>query len=110
VQGTASFTDGEYTLIVRRALSSNDAENIQFEPSRFIPIAFIAWDGWRGEQDTVAAISSWYSIYLEEPLPPITYAWIPTAMIATALLEGVIVWMVRRSVPRRKTRTVKRDG
>ncbi len=109
VQGTASFVDGEYTLIVRRALSTTDAEDIQFERSKFIPIAFVAWDGWRSEQDAAAAISSWYLIYLEEPLPPITYAWIPATMIATALLEGVIVWMVRRSAARHKTRNVKRD-
>jgi DMSO reductase family type II enzyme heme b subunit len=96
-RGVASFADGEYTLIVRRAMRTNDAEDIQFEPSRFIPIAFIAWDGWRGEEGAVAAISTWYSIYLEEPAQPIIFAWIPAVMIVTVLAEGLIVWGVRRA-------------
>ena len=97
VQGAVSFADGEYTLIVRRALSTGDVEDIRFEPSRFIPIVFIAWDGWRGEEGAAAAVSTWYSIYLEEPVQPVTYAWIPTIMVATVLVEGLVVWGVRRA-------------
>jgi cbb3-type cytochrome c oxidase subunit III len=95
-QGAASFADGEYTLIVRRVLSTGDAEDIPLEPGKFIPIAFMAWDGWHGEQEAAGAISAWYLIYLEKPAPVINYAWIPAAVIATALLEWLIVWRVRR--------------
>jgi DMSO reductase family type II enzyme heme b subunit len=102
-QGTASFADGEYTLIVRRALATGDAEDIVFEPGLFIPIAFMAWDGWRGEQDAAGAISSWYLIYLEKPVPLLNYVWIPAAVIAAAFLEGLIVWAVRRGAARRET-------
>jgi len=100
-QGAASFADGEYTLLARRALNTGDAEDIQFEPGKFIPIAFLAWDGWRGEQDAGGAISSWYLIYLEKPVPPLNYIWIPAAMIAAALLEWLIVWAVRRGDAKR---------
>jgi len=102
-QGAASFADGEYTLIVRRPLSTGDAEDIAFEPGTFIPIALLAWDGWRGEQDVVGAISSWYLIYLEKPVPPLNYVWIPAAVIATALLEWLLVRAVRRGAARRET-------
>jgi DMSO reductase family type II enzyme heme b subunit len=97
-QGNASFADGEYTLVVRRALSTGDAEDISFERGKFVPIAFMAWDGWRGEQDAAGAISSWYLIYLEKPVPIVNYAWIPAAVIVTALLE----WWIVRSVRRRQ--------
>ncbi len=97
VQGAASFAAGEYTLVVRRALNTNDAEDIQFEAGKFIPLSFIAWDGWRGEQDTSGAISSWYMVYLEEPVAVINYVWIPVVVLIVVLLEGLIVWQVRRS-------------
>ncbi len=96
VQGTASFADGEYTLIAQRALSSGDAEDIQFEANKFIPIAFMAWDGWRGEQDAAGAISSWNMIYLDQPAPATNFIWIPVAVIVTGLLEWWIVRVVRR--------------
>jgi DMSO reductase family type II enzyme heme b subunit len=101
-QGTASFADGEYTLILRRALNTGDPEDIQLEPGQFIPIAFMAWDGWRGEQDAAGAISSWYLIYLEQPVPIANYAWVPAAMMVAALLEGWVVRWVRRGQVRRK--------
>ena len=95
-QGAAAFADGEYTLIVRRALSTGDAEDTPFEMGRFIPIAFMAWDGWRGEQDAAGAISSWQLIYLEAPAPVTNFIWIPVAVVATAALEWWIVRAVRR--------------
>jgi len=95
-QGAATFADGEYTLIVQRALDTGDAQDIKFEMGKFIPIAFAAWDGWRGEQATAGAISSWYSIYLSEPVPITRYAWVPAAMIVTAVLEWWVVRAVRR--------------
>ncbi|MGH9201787.1 MAG: ethylbenzene dehydrogenase-related protein, partial [Vicinamibacterales bacterium] len=96
-QGTASFADGEYALVVRRALDTGDAEDIQFEPGKFIPIAFMAWDGWRGEQDAAGAISSWNLIALEQPAPIVNFAWVPVAVIVTAVLEWWIVRAVRRA-------------
>lgn len=97
VQGTALFADGEYNLIVRRALRTGDPEDLQFELGRFIPVALAAWDGWRGEEGPAGAISSWFSIFLVETVSPITFVWIPlAAVITTALLEGLIAWTVRR--------------
>ena len=95
-QGTASFADGEYTLIVQRALDTGDAQDIKFETGKFIPIAIAAWDGWRSEQDAAGAISAWYSIYLSEPVPMTRYIWVPAAMIVTVVLEWLVVRAVRR--------------
>ena len=95
-QGAASFVDGEYTLLVRRALSTGDTEDLQLESGKFIPIAFMAWDGWRGEKEASGAISSWQMIYLERPVAVTNYFWIPVAMIATGLLEWLILWAANR--------------
>jgi DMSO reductase family type II enzyme heme b subunit len=96
LQGAASFADGEYTLIVQRALDTGDAQDIKFETGKFIPIAFAAWDGWSGEQDAAGAISPWYSIYLSQPATATQYLWVPAAMIVTVVLEWLVVRAVRR--------------
>jgi hypothetical protein len=59
-------------------------------------VAFIASDGWRGEELTSGAISSWFSLYLEKPVAPVSYSLIPAAIGLTALLEAWTVWSVRR--------------
>jgi len=96
LQGNAANTEGEYTLMLRRELQTGDEQDIPFELGRFIPIAFIASDGWRGEELSSGSISSWFSIYLEKPVAAVTYAWIPAAIGLTALLEAWTVWSVRR--------------
>ncbi len=101
-QGSAAFTDGEYTLIVRRALRTGDPEDLQIEAGRFIPVGFMAWDGWRGEQDESGAISPWQLIYLDRPVPAVTYAWIPGAAIVAAALEWWLVRTTRRANVKRK--------
>jgi DMSO reductase family type II enzyme heme b subunit len=96
LQGSAAYSDGEYTLVLRRDLQTGDEQDLQFELGRFIPIAFIASDGWRDEDLASGAISSWFSIYLEKPVAAVTYAWIPAAAGLTILLEALTVWSVRR--------------
>jgi len=102
IQGSAAYTDGEYILIVHRNLRNTVAEDIQFELGRFIPIAFIAWDGWQTEQIGSGAISSWFQIYLDRPVTATTYLWIPAAIIVTALLETWAVWGARRQARKRE--------
>ena len=97
VKGASSFADGQYTLLLRRALKTVDPEDIQFELGRFIPIAFSAWDGWRGEKDAAGAITSWSTIFLEPQTSPLTYLAVPAVVVViTTLIEGLIVWNVRR--------------
>jgi DMSO reductase family type II enzyme heme b subunit len=97
LRGAGTFVDGEFRLIVRRDAETTDAEDVQFETGRFIPIAFAAWDGWQAETIQTGAISSWFLIYLEEPVPVVNYIWIPVAIALTALIEIGVVWNARRN-------------
>jgi DMSO reductase family type II enzyme heme b subunit len=69
LQGSVTYTHGRYQMVVRRTLTTEDTDNdLQFGESRFIPIAFSAWDGSNSESGNKRAISAWYYLYIE-PLP-----------------------------------------
>ena len=65
---TSEYTDGRYTLWVKRTLKTEDKKDLQIDPAVFVPIAFSVWDGGNGDVDAKRVISSWYSFVLE-PLP-----------------------------------------
>ncbi len=97
VQATVTFKNGQYQVVVKRALSTNDTANdIQFVVGKFIPIALSAWDGGMGEGGARRAVSSWYSLYLEQPAPATAYLSIPIAMAVVVVVEGAVLWLVRR--------------
>ena len=62
------YEEGRYRLWVKRALKTDDKNDLQFAPGIFIPIAFSAWDGANGDVKTKRAISTWYTFVLD-PVP-----------------------------------------
>jgi DMSO reductase family type II enzyme heme b subunit len=105
VQGTVTFRDGQYQMVVKRALRTDDQGNdIQFEIGKFIPVALSAWDGGSGEGGARRSVSSWYSLYLEQPTPVSAYLAIPIAIAVVAAIEGLILWLVRRRAREKENR------
>ncbi len=94
VQATVTFDDGRYTMVARRALSTADAKNDpQLDEGMFVPIAFQAWDGSRGEVGTRRAVTSWYWLHLLPPMPTASFVTPPIAFLATlAMLIGLARW------------------
>jgi DMSO reductase family type II enzyme heme b subunit len=88
LQGTVQYNHGQYTMLVRRTLTTGDQDNdLQFEEAKFIPIGFSAWDGSNGETGNKRAISAWYFLYLE-PTPARTRLLYPgIAVVAIAAAE-----------------------
>ena len=94
VDGTIQYVNGQYRLVLTRALETQDVDNdIQFEPGQFIPIAFFVWDGFNFETGKQMAISHWYYLLLEPPVPAKVYFYPPLAVILTA---GFQWWFIRR--------------
>jgi DMSO reductase family type II enzyme heme b subunit len=89
LKGTVVYNHGQYQMLVRRALATEDKDNdLQFAEGQFIPIAFSAWDGSNGETGNKRAISAWYFLYLE-PTPSrarLMYPGIAVVAIAAAEL------------------------
>jgi len=96
VTGKATYRHGQYRLVLKRALKTGDRADLPFVKGRFIPIAFMAWDGSNGETGTRMAVSSWYYLILEESAPVVAYLVPPLAALATMALEILFLWRLRR--------------
>jgi len=97
LQSEARWEDGQWQLLLRRALSTDDPENeLQFETGVSIPIAFFVWDGDNGEDGTRGALSSWFFVHLEREAPPSTYVAPLVAFFVTGGLGLVVVARAQR--------------
>jgi DMSO reductase family type II enzyme heme b subunit len=101
LNGTVVYDHGQYTMLVRRTLTTDDTDNdLQFIQGRFIPIAFSAWDGSNGEVENKRAVTAWYFLYLE--LTPsrarLIYPGIAVVAIAAAELFFIRPGRRRQSV------------
>ena len=95
VQATAhaQYQDGQYQVVIKRPLLTDDRQDLQLEPGRFLPIAFFAWDGSNGEIGSQMAISHWYYFLLEPTTPTTVYIY---PLVGVILAAGVQWWMIRR--------------
>ena len=96
VYAKAAYSDGQYRLLAKRPLSTEDKNDLQFEVGRFIPIAFFAWDGSSGEVGTECSVSTWYYLFLERPASPKRYLFAPIAAILAIVFEISVMKGVRR--------------
>lgn len=99
VTAQGGYKDGQYRIILRRPLKTANPDEVQFEPGRFVPIAFHLWDGDQGEEGLKMAISAWYYL-LPLPQTPLTvYLW-PLGLGFVA--AGGEFWLLRRMRRKKK--------
>ena len=98
IQAEGVYKDGQYQLWVKRSLTTEDRNDVQFASDVFIPIAFSAWDGLNGDLKTKRAISTWYTFVLDPVPSNKRFVYPPlVALISVGLLFGL-----RSSVRRRQ--------
>ncbi len=91
--GAGRHQHGQYQVVIKRPLKTEGAQDTPFEPGRYIPISFFAWDGSNGENGAQMAISHWYSVLLEPPVPITVYIYPVVAVVATGVVQA---WVFRR--------------
>jgi len=92
VTGTASYDQGEWSVIFKRAL--RPTSGAPFAPGAFMPIAFSVWDGLSRERGNKRGLTQWFSVYVEpEHVPSAVGPMIRTALIILALELAVIGWV-----------------
>ena len=98
LQGTVTWADGRYTMVVKRTLTTAQHKlDMQFESGAFVPMSFHVWDGDRGELGSRGALTNWRWLYLEPAVPRgKLLARAGAVGIAMLALLGVVVVRTRR--------------
>ena len=97
------YDHGQWRVVFTRALASADtASQLPFRSGRAIPVAFFAWDGSNGEHGTRMAVSTWYFLALDEPVPARVFISPVLAMVLTLGLGLLVVWRAQQKTSFRK--------
>jgi mono/diheme cytochrome c family protein len=92
VTGVASYDQGEWSVIFKRARRAGSG--VAFSPAEFTPIAFSVWDGLSQERGNKRGLTIWYSLYMEpEVVPSAAGPMIKTALLILVLELAVIGWV-----------------
>jgi hypothetical protein len=91
------YNKGQWRLVIKRALKTPDEQDLSFEPGKFIPIAFFAWDGSNGDYSTKMSISSWYYLLLRPLRPVVLFVYPPLTVVIVIGLEFWVMKKIKRS-------------
>jgi len=99
----AVYDHGQWRVVLTRALASTDtASQLPFRTGRAIPVAFFASDGSNGEHGSRMAISTWYFLALDEPVPARVFISPVLAMVLTLGLGMLVVWRAQQKTSYRR--------
>jgi DMSO reductase family type II enzyme heme b subunit len=93
--GKAVFRNGQYTVVMKRALLASGDQRPSFRPHVFTPVAFQAWEGGAGETAAKMSLTSWYYLRLEEPQSNRRFFIPPAVALLTFAVLGMIVRAAR---------------
>jgi DMSO reductase family type II enzyme heme b subunit len=112
VRGQGLFDNGQYRLVMKRALSTANADQeVQFAVGTFLPFSLTAWDGSNGEQGGgKRTVMAWYNLYLE---PEASKA--PIYLMLAGIVLGVVVefsalYVTRKNHTHGNTRNAQRGS
>lgn len=97
VHGKGVFEDGRWSVVIKRALRTKNATDVQLETGRLIPMAVNVWNGANEEFGLRRTISSWYFVLLEKP-PSLSIYILPIFGFGLAIgLEFLFIRRAKRS-------------
>jgi hypothetical protein len=95
LSGTASYDQGEWSVIFKRPLRAGSGA--PFSPEAFMPVAFSVWDGFSRERGNRRGLTQWFALYVEpEVVPSAVGPMVRTALLILAIELAVIGWVRRR--------------
>ncbi len=95
----AEWKDGRWTVMVKRPLKADYDEDVKFEVGKYIPTVFFAWDGHNGDAGRKMAVSAFYYLVLQPPIPKETYIYPTLIAVGIVILEG---WILTRRANRKR--------
>ncbi len=81
------WKNGRWSVVFKRSIKTDDAQDIQFEQGKYIPISFANWDGVAGEKGGRHSFTSWYWVKLKAPENKVSLYGIP---LGSGLFAGLI--------------------
>ena len=87
LSANGQWKDGRWSVVFKRSLKTDDAQDLQFEQGKYIPVAFADWDGVAGEKGGRHSFTSWYWVKLKAPENKTTLYGIP---LGSGLFAGLI--------------------
>lgn len=99
IEARGIYKDGTWQVLFTRPLiTARPGDDIQFIEGKFIPIAFMAWDGSNGEKGSKHTITAWYWLLLKPKTGSRPFL---IALIVFGLLFGGQLWWLRSAGNRR---------
>lgn len=95
----AEWVNGRWTVLIRRPLKGDYDEVAYLERGKYIPLVFFAWDGHNGDVGRKMAVSAFYYLVMEPPIPTTTYIYPALIAVGMVIVEG---WVLGRRANRRK--------
>jgi len=97
----AEWVNGRWTVLVKRPLKGDYEEVAYLEQGKYIPMVFFAWDGHNGDVARKMAVSAFYYLVMEPPIPMSTYVYPALIAVGIVIVEG---WVLGRRANRRKAK------
>ena len=95
----AEWKNGQWIVIIKRPIKAPYEEVSYLEKGKYIPMVFFGWDGHNGDVGRKMAVSAFYYLVMDPPIPTTTYIY-PTLMaVGMVIVEG---WILTRRANRRK--------
>lgn len=104
LSATGSYKDGTWRVVMKRPLTTTGPDNdLQLIEGRFIPIAFVNWDGSNSETGTKHTRTTWYWLLLKPADSARPYIF---AIVIAGLIFGGLMWWARGAGMRNEDQTI----
>lgn len=95
----AEWKNGRWTVMITRPIKRDYEEDAYLEAGKYIPMVFFAWDGHNGDVGRKMAVSAFYYLVMEPPIPQEAYIYPVLMAVGIVGIEG---WVLTRRANRRK--------
>lgn len=93
ISAEAKWDQGRWSVVMKRPLTTDDKNDVQFAKGVFTPFTANAWDGSNGEHGLIMSLSTWHYVFLEAPTPISVYVLTALAILIAGALG---IWLVRK--------------
>jgi DMSO reductase family type II enzyme heme b subunit len=96
LKGKSAWQNGKWKIVLKRSLTTDEEDDVQFKKGNLIRFVLSAWDGTNGKYNAEKAISTWYYLMVGKPYHYRKYLYSFLGLIIGASIEMLIIGRVRK--------------